>query len=166
MIVALTDVMIVPNSILIRNERRNAYSVGAADMCYFLYGGINSGINIGDYKKISRKRAFFFNEGTVSDVKRCIENCEDNYRITSNYCDCETALGSHETNAKELLDLSEHIAQLRKVRGIKHIFISKNWWKHKSEREETVHIDDIDVVQYLADIQDDCLYKIQLFRKP
>lgn len=134
-------------------------------MCYFLYGGINHGINIGDYKNTANQSPFFFNEGLESDINGCIENCGSDYRITNSHCDCETALGSHNTNVYDLLVLSEYINQLREVRGIKHIFISKNWWKHKTIKEQTVHIDDIGIIQYLADIENDCLYKIQLFRK-
>lgn len=134
-------------------------------MCYFLYGGINKGINIDDYKKFSNNSGFSFNEGIETDIKKCIEDCKNNFRITKNYCDCETALGTHQTNEKDLLELAENINQLRKVKGIKHIFISKNWWRHKTKTEQTVHIDDIEIIQYLADIEDDCLYKILLFKK-
>ena len=134
-------------------------------MCYFLYGGMNHGINVDDYGSIANKSSFFFHEGAASDINGCIQNCGDNYRITSNHCDCGTALGAHKTNADELQALSEYINQLRGVRGIKHIFLSKNWYKHRTESERTVHIDDIAIIPYLADIEDDCLYKIQLLIK-
>lgn len=134
-------------------------------MCYFLYGCINSGINIEDYKKISFDRPFFFHEGDETDIKSCIAECTNKYRITHEYCDCGTALGAYDTNKKDLLELADYISQMRKVRGIKHIFISKNWAQHKTEKEKTVHIDNIDIVHYLANIEDDCLYKIQLFKK-
>ncbi len=135
-------------------------------MCYFLYGGINKGIDADDYnKKIACQSHFFLNAGTESDIKLCIENCQSHYRITRNVCDCKSKFGSHDVEGKDLLEFIEFINQIRTVKGIKHIFISKNWWKHKTEKEVTVHIDDINFTQYLADIEDDCLYKIQLFKK-
>lgn len=133
-------------------------------MCYFLYGGVNKGINIEDYKKYSRNSLFFFAEGTESDIKHCIKECKDDYRITKNYCDCGTALGSHMVDKEELKELGQYINQLRKVKGIKHIFISKNWWEEETQKELTIHIDDVDIIDYLANIEDNCLYKIQLFK--
>ena len=45
------------------------------------------------------------------------------------------------------------------------MLISKNWLDNENETEETVHIDDIDVIPFLANIQDNRLYKIELYKK-
>jgi hypothetical protein len=133
-------------------------------MCFHLYGGINIGVNKKDYNKISSGH-FSFIECTKAEIKHSIDNCDSKCRITKRICDCNTALGTHEKDNNELSDLSIYINQLRKVRGIKHVFISKNWWEDKLEKEYVVHIDDIDIIQFLADIECNCLYKIQLFRE-
>lgn len=134
-------------------------------MCYFLYGGINSGVNKKDCEEILNNGHFSFTECTESEIKQGINTCDSKYRITQNMCDCDTALGRHEADNKEISDLSACIHQLQKARGVKHVFVSKNWWKDKSAKECVVHIDDVDIVQFLADIECNCLYKVQLFTK-
>ena len=54
---------------------------------------------------------------------------------------------------------------LQNVRGIKYVLISKNWWKETNKKQETVHIRDIDVLHFLANIEENCLYKIELYKK-
>jgi hypothetical protein len=131
-----------------------------------LYGGINKGIDVLDFnKKIQSDSRYRFNSGTASDIKRCIERCSNEDRMTNNHCDCETALGAHNANRNDLLEFADFIYKLRNVKGAKYIFLSKNWWEHITKTEQTVHIDDIKLIQYLADIKEDCLYKIQLYKK-
>ncbi len=134
-------------------------------MCYFLYGAINSGINAEDYNKTIQNSEFRFAPGTLKDVNACVENCGDSYRITLNHCDCDTAIGEKQTNQKQLKVLKELLISFKDIRGIKYILISKNWWQETNEKQETVHIDDIDVLYFLANMEDNCLYKIELFKK-
>lgn len=134
-------------------------------MCYFLYGAINEGIDTDAYNQAAKSSNFHFNIGNAEKVNHCVKNCDDDYRITVEYCDCNTAIGDKHTNRKQLKDLQELLFRLKDIRGIKHIFISKNWANETNETEETVHINDIDVLYFLANIQDNCLYKIELYKK-
>ena len=134
-------------------------------MCYFLYGAVNDGINTNDYKIATKDNKFHFNCGDVKAVNDCVKTCGDGYRITFNYCDCDTAIGQKHINKKQLKDFEEYLLNLRDVRGIKYVLISKNWWEETNKKEETVHIDDIDILYFLANIEDNCLYKIELYKK-
>jgi hypothetical protein len=134
-------------------------------MCYFLYGAINEGINKDDYEKIAKNTEYHFSFGDVESVNECVTNCDSSYRITLNHCDCDTAIGQKHTNKKELEELKDLLLNLQNVRGIKHILISKNWWEETNNKQETVHIQDIDILHFLANMEDNCLYKIELYKK-
>jgi len=134
-------------------------------MCYFLYGSINSGINVKDYEKAIKNSKYYFNIGGKEEVNACVQNEGDEYRITSNIWDCETPLGSKYTNKKGLKEFADLLSDLKSVRGIKHITISKNWVGEPNEREVTVHIDDIDLLHFLANIDERTFYTIELYKK-
>ena len=134
-------------------------------MCYFLYGAINDGINVDDYEKTIKDTEYHFSFGNITSVNECVASCDNSYRITLNHCDCDTAIGQKHTNKIELEDLKDLLLNLQNVRGIKHILISKNWWKETNNKQETVHIQDIDILYFLANMEDNCLYKIELYKK-
>lgn len=134
-------------------------------MCYFLYGAINLGINESDYAKINNASGYHFKIGTSEDVNRCIDIDGDNFRLRNSVCDCNTAIGNHKTGKSELNKFRVFLFELQNIRGIKHVYISKNWVGERNESEKSVHIQDIDLLSFLADLQDNCLYKIDLYKK-
>ena len=134
-------------------------------MCYYLYGAINRGADADDYDKIIKSSKFHFNSGNEDDVNSCVEKCEDTYRITYNHCDCNSAVGSKHTNKNEICELTDILLSLKAVRGIKYVLLSKNWYDETNTKQETVHINDIDIPHFLANAEDNCLYKIELYPK-
>ena len=133
-------------------------------MCYFLYGSINKEINRNDYKEAIQNSEYYFNMGSKDDVNSCVQRDGFEYRITSNICDCDTPVGSKQIN-EGLEELSKLLINLKAIRGIKYITISKNWVNETNEKEAIVHIEDINVTQYLANIEERTLYKIELYKK-
>jgi hypothetical protein len=131
-------------------------------MCYFLYGGVNVGVNNIDFEKLNCKN-FSFLIGRREDIIKDINDNGVHYRITNKYCDCDTAVGKHVSDSEEIKELVEYIKRLKNIRKIKWVCISKKWWDERVEDLYTVHIDDIDLPTFLAEIKDGCLYKIQLF---
>lgn len=134
-------------------------------MCYFLYGAINDGINQADYEKIAKDTEYHFSCGNADAVNKCVESCGKSYRITLDYCDCHTPIGQKHTNKKGLEELKALLLNLQDVRGIKYVLISKNWWEETNTKQETVHIQDIDILRFLANMEDNCLYKLELYKK-
>lgn len=134
-------------------------------MCYILYGAINDGINTSDYSKVISESPYDFQIGNEEDINRCIAKETYKYRITNNACDCETPVGKHDTDNEKLKAFAELIGRLRDVRGIKYVVLSKNWTGEENEKSVTVHIQDTDIVKMLADAEEDCLYRIELYRK-
>ncbi len=132
-------------------------------MCYFLYGAVNKDVNSYEYDKAIKNSKYRFNYGTSDDLNTCVENCNNTYRITVGCCDCNTAIGKKDVDQEELKDFEELLLNLKNVRGIKHILLSKNWALKTNSKQETVHIDDIDILFFLANIEDNCLYKIELY---
>lgn len=131
-------------------------------MCYFLYGAVNKDVNSYDFGKASKSTSDRFNTGDINDVLESI-NKNDLYRLRSHCCDCGTAIGGGDIGKKELLELEDFLLNCRYVRDIKYILLLKHWWSDDIAKQETVHIDDIDVLSYLAKIEDNCLYKIELY---
>ena len=134
-------------------------------MCYFLYGAVNGGLHIGDYDKVMRDSEYHFNTGNIKEVNACVENCNDDYRITLNHCDCNTVIGKNNPNKKGLEEFKDLLLNLKSVRRIKYVLLSKNWRKQTNTKQEVIHINDIDILQFLANIEDNCLYKIELYPK-
>ena len=134
-------------------------------MCYFLYGAVNDGANADDYEKTMKDTGYRFSFGDMKAVNDGVASCDSSYRITLNLCDCDTAIGQKHTNKKELEELKALLLNLQNVRGIKYVLISKNWWGETNDKQETVHIQDIDILYFLANMEDNCLYKIELYKK-
>lgn len=57
-------------------------------MCYILYGSMNRSVNPDDYERAIKKSEYTFPIGTKHDVKMCIVNNSDEYRVTNWVCDC------------------------------------------------------------------------------
>lgn len=134
-------------------------------MCYFLYGAINEGINSEDYKKATKGFNYHFNIGDMQKVNACVKLCNDDYRITHKCCDCETAIGQGNANNKDLKEFETLLKNLKTVRGIKYVLLSKNWWEETNTKLQVEYIKDIDIPQFLANIEDNCLYKIEMYPK-
>ncbi|MBR2715329.1 MAG: hypothetical protein IKB73_03880 [Ruminococcus sp.] len=132
-------------------------------MCYFLYGAVNEGVNISDYNNAVMNSNFLFKIGTADDVNSFVKNCGTDYRITSEHCDCHTSIGCNDANNKELENYKELLLKFRTIRGIKYVLLSKNWWKNTNSKHKAVHIDDIDISNFLSNIKEDCLYKLELY---
>ena len=134
-------------------------------MCYFLYGAINEGVNTDDCEKITKGTGYHFALGNVDSVNEGVANCDDTYRITSNHCDCDTAIGQKAIGKKELEKFRELLLDLQNVRGIKYLLISKNWWEETNSKQQTVHLQDVDILHFLANMEDNCLYKLEMYKK-
>lgn len=134
-------------------------------MCYFLYGAVNSGIRMDDAQSVSAGSLFHFTAGDRESVNACVERCGSDYRLTNRHCDCETAVGAHDPDRPELAELCDLLYALRTVRGVKHVYLSKNWAYETNQSQIVRHIDDLDLKPFLADLEENCLYKIQLFKR-
>ena len=138
-------------------------------MCYFLYGGINEGINIKDFKKI-QNNCFNFEITTKEEFKEAVSQDNYKYHITNSMCDCNIPIGKGKKNLnseelKYIKKMADYICKFCDIRGIRYILISKNWACDEIEEEETVHIQDIDLISYLANIEENRIYKIYLFKR-
>ena len=134
-------------------------------MCYFLHGAVNKGINEKDYREVSEGNYYHFNIGTKHDVKTSVLEAPGDFRITSGCCDCDTALGAHDKNHEEITELCALLEDMRLIRDIKCVYLSKNWAGKTNKSEECLHIDDIDLAEFLAEMKENCLYRIDLYNR-
>lgn len=133
-------------------------------MCYFLYGGLNDDINKNDLEKV-KSNTFKFNIASHNILIKALEDENWDYRITQNHCDCGTAIGSHKTGKSELKDLIQYLKALKTVRNIKCAYLCKKWASDEIKNEKIVHINEIDTTHFLAKLDENCLYKIELYKK-
>lgn len=131
-------------------------------MCYILYGATDKSIDQSDYEAALRKSPYKFCIGTKHDVKMCIVNDSYEYRITDWVCDCDFPVGGKKEDAKQLFELAELINEIKNARNSKCIYISKTWAGRKNKAEKDININDIDIVSFLANMDLDCLYRIDL----
>lgn len=134
-------------------------------MCYFVYGAMDKAVNLKDYECVKKKHDFVFNIGTKHDIKMSIVNESHDYRVTQWVCDCDFPLGSKNREAEEINELQALIEELRTVSDAKCLYLSKTWIGTKNKKEETIHLDDVDIKDFLANMETDCLYRIDLFNR-
>ncbi len=129
-------------------------------MCYILYGVVDKDINHDDYEIASKSSPYNFKIGTRHDVKEDISNNSYEYRITDWVCDCEFPVGLKNADSIHLVELAALINKLKEARDSKYIYISKTWAGKRNKSEKNVHIDEIDTVSFLANMELNCLYRI------
>ncbi len=134
-------------------------------MCYILYGAVNKEINESDRENITKNSKYTFKSGTKHDIKEAVANENYSYRVTFGQCDCDFPVGLHKAEAKELKDLEKLLLELKSARGVKCVYLARVWAGKKCKKEQGVHIDDIDIPSFLANIENECLYRIDLFER-
>lgn len=129
-------------------------------MCYILYGSMDKSVNSDDYNKALKKSKYKLAIGTRHDVKMCIVNDTGNYRITNWVCDCDFPVGKHNKDATEIKDLASLINDLKDCENSKYMYIALAWTGKTVKAEKILNINEIDIISFLADMESDCLYRI------
>ena len=129
-------------------------------MCYILYGAIDKAIDYDDYESALKNSPYKFSIGTKHDVKMCIINDSYEYRVTDWVCDCDFPVGKNDESAEQLVELANLIYELKNAKNSKCIYMSKSWAGKRNKAEKTVRINDMDIVSFLANMDLECLYKI------
>ena len=132
-------------------------------MCCILYGAMDRSVNIRDYDRASQRHIYRFPLGTRHDVKMCILNNGDAFRVTDWICDCDFPVGKGDEHAPELKDLAGLILELKQTRDAKCLYLTKVWNGKRNGKEVTVHVDDMDLIPFLANMEENCLYRIDLY---
>lgn len=135
-------------------------------MCYYLYGSLYGNIPENEYDSIQRKYQYRISRGTKHDLKKAVlapgGYVQDDFRITDRMCDCDSPVGRNDPHDKMILELRELIVELSKLPGAKQINICKTWIGKRNKKEINVKLQDLDIAEFLADMQSDHLYSIDL----
>ena len=132
-------------------------------MCYIAYSAVNPEANMADCEAMIRGSEYHFRPGTKHDVKMAVIEESEDYRLTRGCCDCDLPLCEGDAKAPELLELADVMRKLCKVRGIKCVYLCKTWTGDRNKKEETAHIADLDLPAFLAGMQTETLYRIDLY---
>ena len=135
-------------------------------MCYMLYGAMDPSVHPDDYKRASQGSDYTFPIGTKHDVKMAIQKASGEYRVTQWMCDCDFPVGKQDPTAKELRSLANLMTDLQAARNAKCLYLAKAWTGQGCKSEERVHIKDLDLPAFLANLQERCLYRIDLYPAP
>lgn len=132
-------------------------------MCYIAYSAVNPEVHPGDLAKLNKKGDYFFQPGTKHDIKMAVVEENEDFRLTDWCCDCDFPLCEGDSGAPELRKLAAELEKLRAVRGIRCVYLCKTWTGDRNKKEETVHIDDLDLPAFLAGMRTGTLYRIDLY---
>lgn len=132
-------------------------------MCYFAYSAVNPEINTADYERLFWDSEYHFRPGTRHSIKMAVAEESDDYRLTRGCCDCDLPLCEGNARAQDLPELSAQLEKLRRVRGIKYVYLCKVWSGDRCKGEEIVHIDDLELPEFLAGMRTKTLYRIDLY---
>ena len=131
-------------------------------MCYYIYGALYGDIDKAEYKKIEDKYDCKIHSGTKHNVKMCVKGDSWDYRVTDGHCDCGSALGEKNPDAKGIMELEALFNDIKKVEGAKHIYLCKTWAGKINRREVKLKLSDIDVKTVLAEFDPNCLYTFEI----
>ena len=134
-------------------------------MCYFIYGAVNTETGPKDLERLLSGSEYSFKLGTKHDVKQAALNDDEGFCVRQSICDCKFPMGMGDPEAPELKALSETIQKLREARGIKCVYLAKAWAGEPIKTEQQVHIDDICAAEFLAEASENCLYRIDLYKR-
>lgn len=132
-------------------------------MCYFAYSAVNPEVNAADLVRLTRDSGYHFRPGTKHSIKMAVAEESGDFRLTDWCCDCDLPLCGGDAGAPELRALAECLKTLRKARGVKCVYLCKTWAGDRNKKEETVHIDDLELAEFLAGMQTETLYRIDLY---
>ena len=138
-------------------------------MCYFLSAYVEQASDNSQMRKICDKYSLlqWQMECEFDLPKLHSVNC---YRLTTVHCDCGTALGGgKKAKSDELGKYLSFFRELKDCNRACYIAILKHWagsdsgiFKAEQIPIEKIHVDDLDL-DFLANLHDEVLYKIQLF---
>ncbi len=132
-------------------------------MCYFAYSAVNPEVNPEDLAKLSRESPYYFQPGTRHDIKMAVAEESGEFRLTDWCCDCDFPLCEGNAQAPEVMELAAELEKLRTVRGIKCVYLCKTWSGDRNKKEVTVHIEDVDLPEFMAGMGTETLYRIDLY---
>ena len=134
-------------------------------MCYFLYGAVNTEADPKAWERASAQSEFIFRRGTKEDILKTAALGDQEFRVTDRYCDCGTPVGMKDPEADDLREIARQWKRLRQIPGVKCVWFSKSWACDGIAEEQTVHIDDIDPQEFLANVSKNCLNRIELYKR-
>ena len=98
-------------------------------MCWFLYGAANGDIDEKELDKINSAHRCRLTQGTKHELKTAVlsDNCD--YRITAGFrvCDCESEIGTHHTDAVEVIDFAALLNEICALPCAKTVSFCKTW---------------------------------------
>lgn len=129
-------------------------------MCYIVYGGMDKAADDREYAQVSAKATYHFRLGSKHDIKMCVVNQSEDFRVTDRMCDCDFPIGNQDESAVELRELASLIHSLSKVKDAKCLYLCKTWSGRRNKRERAVKIEEINLISFLANMEMNCLYQI------
>lgn len=133
-------------------------------MCYFIYGSLYGNVEDEEYEKIQKKYNYRICRGTKHDIKTAVKNVSDDFRVTDDYCDCDSALGKHDASDVMIKELCDMIKDYSALDGVQQINICKTWAGKENKKEIKLSLKNLDVAEFLAEMNENSLYCIDIDR--
>jgi hypothetical protein len=135
-------------------------------MCFFLHGALNGDVSEAEYESVIGKYEYNLARGTKHDVKIAVKEStmivKTEFRVTDWMCDCDSPVGKHDSKDPVIVDLSNMISELAALSGAKQINICKTWIGKRNKKEVNVNIKDIEIPVFLADMEENVLYSVNI----
>ncbi len=135
-------------------------------MCFYLYGSLYGNVTKPEYESVQAKYEYKIALGTKHDIKTAVkassEFVQDDFRITDWMCDCDSPVGRHDPNDPMIIELSNMISDFSTLPGFIQINICKTWTGRQNKREIKLKLNEIDLREFLADLQENTLYCLSL----
>ena len=128
-------------------------------MCLLLCGGVNLEADAEELEKATTG-SYYFQATKKGAIRKDIAANGYDFRLTSSHCDCSTNLGRGDLEDPEVIELADTIERLSRVGGVRSIYLVMYVTGRPLKGSIKVKLDEIDVGEFVATIQDLKFYEI------
>ena len=129
-------------------------------MCWLIYGALQGDVEAEALNAVNSRHDCRIAQGTRHAMKMAILDESMDYRVNDGWCDCNSAIGMHDPNAEEVLDMAALIGEACALDGARTLSFCKTWRTDRCKREQSLKRSEVDLRQLLADLQPKTLYTL------
>ena len=129
-------------------------------MCWYIYGALHGDVGAEALNAVNSRHDCRMARGTRHALKMALLSDAWDYRVTRCYCDCESEIGEHDHDAAQVTDMAALIEECCALDGAKTLSFCLNLENERNKREQTLKFSEVDLRQWLADLEPSTLYTL------
>ena len=129
-------------------------------MCWFIYAALQGDVDAEALNAVNARHEYRIAPGTRHALKMALVDEDWDYRMTDGCCDCDSAVGEHDPDAAEVLDMAALMGEACALDGAEALSFCKTWRNDRCKREQALKRSEVDLRRLLADLEPKTLYTL------